>query len=218
MATEKLNEQEIQLRKRARRRLVGAIALVLLMVTVLPMVLDDRQAQAPQPEIAVSIPSQDNGDFASRIVPVTPPADSPEAAPPEPVKEAPPAPAEPAKAETAPPQAPASAPEKAPVAKVETKSVQEKSSAEAPKEVAAKETSKEVFSVQVGVYSDAAKVGQLRTNLAKDGFKAYTESVNTAQGSKIRLRVGPYSSRAEAEKSRDKLKTLGMTAIVVPGK
>lgn len=218
MATEKLNEQEIQLRKRARRRLVGAVALVLLMVTVLPMVLDDRQAQAPQPEIAVSIPSQDNGDFASRIVPVTPPADSPEAAPPEPVKEAPPAPAERAKAETAPPPAPASAPEKAPVAKVETKSVQEKPSAEAPKEVAAKEISKEVFSVQVGVYSDAAKVEQLRTHLAKDGFKAYTESVNTAQGSKIRLRVGPYSSRAEAEKSRDKLKTLGMTAIVVPGK
>lgn len=97
MATEKLSEQEIQFRKRARRRLVGAIALVLLMVTVLPMVLDDREAQAPQPEIAVNIPSQDSGDFASRIVPVDPAAEKPavpnqssetpvEAAPPQPVR------------------------------------------------------------------------------------------------------------------------------------
>ena len=37
MAAEQSNEQEIQFKKRARRRLVGAIALVLLMVAVLPM-------------------------------------------------------------------------------------------------------------------------------------------------------------------------------------
>jgi len=72
MAADQLSEQEIQFRKRARRRLIGAVALVLLMVTVLPMVLDERESTAPQPEIAISIPSQDGSDFSSKIVPTAP--------------------------------------------------------------------------------------------------------------------------------------------------
>src|SRR5690606_17944416 len=105
-----LDEQEIQFKKRARRRLVGAIALVLLMVTILPMVLDDRSTDQPQQEIAISIPSQDGDEFTSDITPYIPepaapdeiPAASPEpadvpvppvASPVEPKKEAPAVPA-----------------------------------------------------------------------------------------------------------------------------
>src|SRR5690606_13792625 len=67
-----LDEQEIQFKKRARRRLVGAIALVLLMVTILPMVLDDKSANLSQQEITISIPSQDGDDFTSDITPYIP--------------------------------------------------------------------------------------------------------------------------------------------------
>lgn len=74
MASDQLNDQELQFKKRARRRLVGAIALVLLMVTILPMVLDDRAAKAPQQEISISIPSQDGSEFTSKVVPVAPQA------------------------------------------------------------------------------------------------------------------------------------------------
>ena len=69
MAANQLSEQEIQFRKRARRRLVGAIALVLLMVTVLPMLLDDREVKPTPQDIAITIPSQDGTGFSSRIVP-----------------------------------------------------------------------------------------------------------------------------------------------------
>ena len=54
-------DQELEFKKRARRRLVGAIALVLLMIIVLPMILQDRTAQAPKQDVVVSIPSQDQG-------------------------------------------------------------------------------------------------------------------------------------------------------------
>ena len=37
-----VSEEEIQLRKRARRRLVGAIAMVIAAVVILPMVLDSQ--------------------------------------------------------------------------------------------------------------------------------------------------------------------------------
>jgi DedD protein len=51
-----VSDEEIQLRKRARRRLVGAIALVLLAVVFLPMVLDSEPRQRPQ-EVNIQIPS-----------------------------------------------------------------------------------------------------------------------------------------------------------------
>ncbi|OIR12444.1 cell division protein DedD [mine drainage metagenome] len=51
------NEQELNLKKRARRRLVGAVALVLLMVIVLPRILQDRAALAPQEAIKITMPT-----------------------------------------------------------------------------------------------------------------------------------------------------------------
>lgn len=71
MRPDQVNEQELQLKKRARRRLVGAIALVILIVTVLPMLLHDRTSKPELQEIAITIPSQDGEDFDSKITPAT---------------------------------------------------------------------------------------------------------------------------------------------------
>jgi len=57
-----ISEQELQLKKRARRRLVGAIVLVTAVAVVLPMVLDSE----PKPvssNVEINIPSPDSGDF-----------------------------------------------------------------------------------------------------------------------------------------------------------
>lgn len=65
-----LSDEEIQLRRRARRRLIGAVTLVTIMVVTLPMVLDGESKQ-PGQDIVISIPPQaSSGDFSSRIVPV----------------------------------------------------------------------------------------------------------------------------------------------------
>lgn len=59
------SEEEIRLRKRARRRLIGAIALTTLVVVALPMVLDNE----PRPignDIAVQIPSPNSGPYAPK--------------------------------------------------------------------------------------------------------------------------------------------------------
>src|SRR5512145_2389349 len=66
-----ISDEELQLKRRARRRLIGAIVLVTAIVVVLPMVLDSE----PKPvgrEISVRIPSPDAGPFAGQIAP--PPA------------------------------------------------------------------------------------------------------------------------------------------------
>lgn len=218
MATEKLSEQEIQLRKRARRRLVGAVALVLLMVTVLPMVLDDREAQTPQPEIAVNIPSQDGSDFASRIVPVEPGAEGspqPNQSPDTPVESPLP------QAEPAPAPAPVPEPKAEPAPQPETPVMPEpkvEAPVAAPAQPAAparQAMTNDGYTVQIGVFSDAGNVKQLQSKLEASGFKSYTEKLGMPGGTKIRLRVGSYATRVEAEKARDKLKAAGTAGIVV---
>ncbi|MDR2875169.1 MAG: SPOR domain-containing protein [Methylobacillus sp.] len=216
MATEKLSEQEIQLRKRARRRLVGAIALVLAMVVILPMVLDDRETKAPQPEIVVNIPNQADGDFAAHVNPATentatqnpPQTATPETTTPEP--------------ETIPDSeaAPTSAVETAPTpAKPEAKNSETKKPE--PTKPAKSETAKPdkkpatnaAFTIQIGVFSDAANLKQTQDKLAAAGYKPYTEKLN---GSGTRLRLGAYATRDEAEKALGKIKATYPNAIIVP--
>ncbi len=239
MAAEQLTDKEIQFRKRARRRLVGAVALVLLMVTILPMVLDDRGTQkTPQPEIAISIPSQDAG-FSSKIIPIAaapaapakpevqmrPPLESPQAANGASSASAPekPKPLDAAKPAVKPPveEKPAAnesrktpAPAKLAAAEkpAQTAPVEIKKTAEAKKEPEAKKGS---VSVQVGVFSDPAKVKQMRSKLAEAGIQCYTENLNTPKGMKLRLRCGPYADRVQAQQALEKVKTAGFGGILV---
>jgi len=68
-------DSPLGLKKRARRRLVGAIALALLAVIVLPMVMDQEPRPLTQ-DIQIRIPSQDPtaSSFVSRIAPKLAPA------------------------------------------------------------------------------------------------------------------------------------------------
>jgi len=223
-----LNDQEIQFKKRARRRLVGAVALVLIMVAVLPMVLDDHATKTPQQEIAISIPSQDGGEFTSKIVPVKPatvettPVEEPVAesfpvqeveplqkAPETPVSKTPESPvaAKPqmAKAEVSKPQQPKVDAVKKPVT---AKVTEEKKTVDAPV------VNSPVY-LQIGVFSDAANIKQLQQKLSSISLKSYTEKIETPKGEKTRLRVGPFSSRQDADAALSKIKTIGLNGMVV---
>ena len=49
---------ELNLKKKARRRLVGAIALVILMIIVLPLLLEDRSAVVSHEDVKISIQNE----------------------------------------------------------------------------------------------------------------------------------------------------------------
>jgi DedD protein len=57
------------------------------------------------------------------------------------------------------------------------------------------------FVVQVGAFADAARAREARQTLEKAGLKTYTQVVDTKEGKRIRVRVGPFESRAEADKA-----------------
>ena len=71
------------------------------------------------------------------------------------------------------------------------------------------------FVVQVGAFSDSDKAQQVRQKLERAGLKTYTHVAETAEGTRIRVRVGPFSSRGEADDAASKAKAQGLPAAVL---
>ncbi|HJQ62995.1 MAG TPA: SPOR domain-containing protein [Burkholderiales bacterium] len=211
-----ISDEELKLRKRARRRLIGAIVIVTAVVVALPMVLDNEPKPLSQ-DIDIRIPSPESAPpFTSKVVPVPDTSSAPaNMAKPVPVPEAKPdasAPAQPsvqAKSQTTPPPQdakPAAKPEKpTTTAKVEPPA------ARTPAQPGQ-------YVVQVVALSDAAKAKQMQQAILKTGVKAYTEVVKTARGDVTRVCAGPYATRDAAEKAQQKLKGAGFDGKVVPAR
>jgi DedD protein len=71
------------------------------------------------------------------------------------------------------------------------------------------------FVVQVGAFSDAAKAREARMKVERAGLKTYTQVVDTKEGQRTRVRVGPFANKAEADKAVSKIKGLELSASVL---
>lgn len=72
------------------------------------------------------------------------------------------------------------------------------------------------FSVQVAALASSDKVSELRGKLKDAGIASYTQKVATGSGERIRIRIGPLSSRQDVDKLRARLATLGLNGTVIP--
>lgn len=226
-------------RLRARRRLIGAVVLVAIGVVGFPLLFDT----SPRP-LPLDIPMEIAGPQAASAPAGVPPAPETAAGPtlsqeeqvtaeraadtdreaaaspvetPAPVasdrvaeKRAAPA-VEPVPArEPAPPTAPSKAKEEAAraLAALEGKSTVAVKAAE-PREAAGR------FVVQVGAFSEPGSARQVRQRVEKLGLKTYTQVVDTAAGQRIRVRVGPYGDRGEADRAAARLKQAGLQPAVL---
>ncbi|WP_287952727.1 SPOR domain-containing protein [Diaphorobacter sp.] len=71
------------------------------------------------------------------------------------------------------------------------------------------------FIVQVGAFADADKAREVRARLERSGLKTYTQVVDTKDGKRTRVRVGPFTSRADADKAAGRVKGAGLSASVL---
>jgi DedD protein len=71
------------------------------------------------------------------------------------------------------------------------------------------------FVVQVGAFADADAARETRLKVEKLGLKTYTQVAQTPGGSRIRVRVGPFASRADADVALAKAKSAGLAAVVL---
>ena len=219
------------LRKRARHRLIGAAALVLVGVVGFPLLFDSQ----PRPiavDIAIEIPDKTKAaplgaaPASAAVAAVAPSAASTASAASYPDNSAPGV-----VLDTAPPTTALSSPPK-PELKAEAKT-----DSKADKKAVLKSESKPGdkaqallegkdpaqsavataprFTVQVGAFADVQKANEARTALEKAGIKTYTQVVVTANGKRTRVRAGPWEDRAEAEKTAEKIKKLNLPAAVL---
>ena len=69
--------------------------------------------------------------------------------------------------------------------------------------------------VQVGAFADIAKAKEARAKLESAGLKTYTQEVDTKDGKRTRVRVGPFATREEADKAAEKIRKLNLQATVL---
>lgn len=69
--------------------------------------------------------------------------------------------------------------------------------------------------VQVGAFADVVLAREARQKLERAGLKTYTHVADTADGKRIRVRVGPYATKAEADKAAARVKALGLPAAIL---
>jgi DedD protein len=71
------------------------------------------------------------------------------------------------------------------------------------------------FVVQVAAFADASRANEARSKLEQAGLKTYTQVVETKDGPRTRVRVGPFTDKAEADRVASKIKALALTATVL---
>jgi len=191
-----VSASEDDLKRRARRRLIGAVALTLAAVIVLPLMLEDEPP--PAGKLAVNMPP------AAELPPVAETAPVLSAAPTLPI-------AEPAAPPAAPPAEKPTEP--ALVVPPETKSpVKPNPIAKTESNPPLPDQETSAFVVQLGAFSDAAKTTALKSQVDTLGLSSYTDK----SGALTRLRVGPFASREAAVEAAARLDEAGLAGQVMP--
>lgn len=227
-------DTNLQLKKKARRRLVGAIAFAGLAAVILPMVMDEEPKQQIQ-DVQIRIPGQDQAAFNPKL---------PQDALPDSADEGKSSGSEaPVVTVEAQPEAAKSAVKigEKPLEKAAVKVVEQpaEKTAEKATEVSAKPAEKDTkraaailngkdvappiaspnndtgqFVILIGAFSNPSNVKQLQSKIGELGVKVYTEPLDSPGGKKTRVRAGPFASRAAADKALEKLKKIGVNGIV----
>lgn len=224
-----------KVRTRTRQRLIGAVLLLTLGVIGFPLLFESQPRPIPL-DIPIEIPKPDGAPALSLP---TPRADSASALPQAAsestmasgivTRDAPsePMPAPESVAASTPASAPSVVPAasaaavtasgaKAAIAAARPAAATEPAASATPSaKVASAADGSPRFVVQVGAFADPASARGVRLKMEKLGMKTYTQVAETSTGKRIRVRLGPFETRAEADKVQAKSKEAGIAAVVL---
>lgn len=198
------SDAHLQLKKRARRRLVGAVAFAGLAAVILPMVMDDEPKQQVQ-DVQIRIPGQDQAPFSSKVAK---PPNGPESVENVSVSEQgeqlePP----PATVVAKPVEVPLNKPEEVKVEKAErvAEHVAEKAQVKVLEKVPAKNTEKQVAK------SDVAEPQRAAAILSGKAAGAVPVAPSTSNGNgQFVVLIGAFSNPANVKQLQAKIGELGV--------
>lgn len=230
-------EAYLQLKKRARRRLVGAVAFAGLAAVVLPMVMDD-EPKPPVQDVRISIPGQDETPFIPKVAKRAEKKPDEKAA----VKVAGKPSSESAeKISKKNSEKPAEKPLEKPIERTAEKPVDKAVPGDKRGAVVVERTttgkaadgesqraaailggkgnenavaSGGQYVILIGAFANPANVRQLQTKIGELGIKVYTEPLDSPEGRKTRVRAGPFPNRDAAGKALEKIRRIGVNGVV----
>lgn len=212
-----ISEEEVLLRKRARRRLVGAVTLVILSVVFLPMILDS-EPKLEQQEVDILIPSEDLANESYPWMMPEEPSDQDINASTKSEEPMPFSTSEFSQSDDESTESYRSSPIPIPGLKPQyNKPAIHVAKADSSKADTAKVESPKTegaFVIQLGAFADPSKARQQQQNLAASGVDAYIETIKVGGNEMVRVRVGPFPTRKAAEEGYEKLKRIGLSGVV----
>lgn len=204
MATTKsteLSATEIELKRRGRRRLIGAITIGLLGIVFLPMIFDGEPkrtslgATSKKQEISVQVPAKEG------LSPLPVPAAAP------PVTSS--AAAQVAVGATKDTPGDVTKPLDASVVTLPPVA-QTKSTTTATSDIA-----KKGFAIQLGVFADADNAKQTIAKMQESRLPVYSDNVPIKNGTATRVRIGPFPTREQADSALVQIKLAGSDGKIV---
>ncbi|MEY2634020.1 MAG: hypothetical protein RIR00_2674 [Pseudomonadota bacterium] len=213
-------DAQLQLKKRARRRLVGATAFAGLAAVILPMVMD-QEPKPPKQDVEIRIPGQDEKPFAPKFATAPAPAVAPAVAPtPSAPVAATPAPAAPVAATVAPPAAaavtppppPASKPAAEPSVRVVEKSIADKPVEKAPPKPVEKPAPVKPVEKADTSSSEAQRAAAILSGKSFDPAPAAPAHAAAGNGAHLLL-IGAYTNPGHVQILQKKLGEMGIKVI-----
>ena len=212
------------MRRRAKHRLLGTAVLVLVAVVGFP-ILFETQPRPVAVDIPIDIPDKNKvKPLVAPAAPATPTVSS------GPVQAVPASPAAPA-ASAAPVPAPKASAVPAAASLVGKEEIVPAKAASVAKPAKPDEGAKAQallegkppeaadgearFVVQVGAFADTDKAREARLKLERAGLKTYAQVVETKEGKRTRVRLGPFATRAQAEEAAAKAKALSLPGAIL---
>ena len=198
-----LSATELELKRRGRRRLIGAFTLGLLAIVFLPMLFDSepKKDKATMQEIAIQVPPKEG--LKPLPAPIVPPKVETKVEVP---------------ATTAPLPTPAvpATPTMVPAPILPGKDLPKKAAVEPTPMPAAPSATKQGFVVQIGAFKDAENAQQIVALMKESKLPVFTDSIATGGGSVTRVRVGPFATKEKADSALVQVKLAGSDGKIIP--
>lgn len=70
------------------------------------------------------------------------------------------------------------------------------------------------YYINVGLFAEKANARKTQARLLNEGLPAFRQELNDAKGRRIRVRVGPYATRAQADAAAEAIRAMALDAIV----
>ncbi|MGV3680062.1 MAG: SPOR domain-containing protein [Acidovorax sp.] len=70
------------------------------------------------------------------------------------------------------------------------------------------------FYINVGLFAEEANARKTQSRLLNEGLPAFRQPLESAKGPRIRVRVGPFASKSEADTAAQTIRGMGLEAVV----